>query len=336
MRRATANPPGARPARRRLLELSEAHALTGLTIVLILFFTFLPATQDTFPTTGNLQVTLGAQAVLLAISLAVLLPLIGGVWDFSPGATAGLASVLAASYGASSGSVLVAVLVAAGTGLTIGVINGLLVTVAKINSVIATFGMTIVIAGVVQWKSRGNSIVEGIPSSLLDFGASKLLGLPTVVWVAFVLALVIHYLLRHTPYGRELQAVGSNRLAAGLVGIRLELVTVSAFVVGGLLAGLAGALQLARSGAGNPTIGPGFTLPAFAAVFLGAIAIVPGRWNVWGMVIAILFLGALNSGLNLAGVDPYVNNLANGLALLSGVGIANLIARRRGRILTTA
>jgi ribose transport system permease protein len=324
------------PPRRRLLEVCEAHALTGLTVVLIVVFALLPATQETFPTTGNLQVTVGAQAVLLAISLAVLLPLIANVWDFSPGATAGLASVLGASYGASSGSVTVAVLVAAGTGLAIGLVNGVLVTVAKINSVIATFGMTILIAGIVQWKSDGNSIVEGIPQGLLDFGAANFLGLPAVAWLAFALAAAIFYLLRHTPYGRYLYAVGSSRPAATLVGIRVDLVTLSAFVIGGLMAGLAGALQLARSGAGNPTIGPGFTLPAFAAVFLGAIAITPGRWNVWGMVIAIVFLGALNSGLNLAGVDPYINNFANGFALLTGVGVANLIARRRGRALTTS
>jgi ribose transport system permease protein len=99
---------------------------------------------------------------------------------------------------------------------------------------------------------------------------------------------------------------------------------------------VAGAIILARTGAGNPTVGPGYILPAYAAVFLGAIAIHPGRWNVGGVVVAILFLGALNSGLTLAGANPYVNLLVNGFALLIGVGVANLFARQRGRTLTTS
>ena len=85
-----------------------------------------------------------------------------------------------------------------------------------------------------------------------------------------------------------------------------------------------------------PLIGPGYTLPAYAAVFLGAVAIRPGTVNVWGTVIAIVFLAVLNNGLSLAGASPYVANVANGLALLTGVALANALARKRGRVIETA
>jgi ribose transport system permease protein len=317
----------------RLVALGEAAALPILTVGLFVLFSLMPASSDTFPTAANIQTTLADQAVLILVALAVLLPVVTGVWDFTPGATMGIASVFAASVFAGSGSVLLATLTAGAVGLGVGLVNGLLVTRAKINSVIATFGMTIIIAGLVQLKTRGTSIVQGIPESLTEFGNAPFLGsmVPTIIVVALAVALGVNYGLEHTPVGRYLFAIGSNRVAARLVGVRVTALTSLAFALGGTLAGLAGVLQVARTGAGNPTIGPAFTLPAYAAVFLGAVAIRPGQWNVWGVVIAILFLGTLNSGLVLAGAEPYVNALANGSALLVGVGVANAIAKKRGR-----
>lgn len=332
-----AAPAGRGPGRgARGLELGERFALVGLAALLIAVFSLLPASSEIFPTTANLQIVLADQAVLLAVSLAILVPIVTNVWDFSPGATAGLAAVLAASAASSSGSIAVGVGAALLAGLAIGVVNGFLVTVAKINSVIATFGMTIVISGLVQWKTGGNSIVRDIPAGLTAFGTSNVLGVPKIALAALAFAGLAYYVLRWTPYGRYLFAIGSSRPAARLVGLRVEALTFSTFVVAGLLAGVAGALLLARTGAGNPLVGPGYTIPAYAAVFLGAVAIQPGRWNVPGVVVAIFFLGALNSGLTLSGVDPFVNDLANGAALLAGVGVANLLARQRGRTLTTS
>jgi ribose transport system permease protein len=315
---------------------AEAYALLALTIALIFLFSLLPASSETFPTSANVRVLLGDQAIAILVALAVLVPVVTRVFDFTPGATAGLAAIFAASVVSSSGSVVLAVGVAVLTGAVIGLINGLLVSFGKINSVIATLGMTILIQSVVEWKTHGNSIVEGIPPSVTDFGATNFLGIPKVFAVAIVAAVVVHYLLRHTAFGRELYAVGANQSAARLVGLRVDRLTLVTFVVGGVLAGIGGALLLARSGAGNPTIGPGFTLPAYAAVFLGVTSIRPGRWNVGGVLVAIAFLGVLNSGLNLAGAQGYLTSLANGLALLIGVGLANLFARRRGRPLVTS
>jgi ribose transport system permease protein len=315
---------------------AEGYALVGLLLALAAFFSVLPSTSDTFSTAANLRVLLSDQSILLIISLAVMYPIITGVWDFTPGANAGMAAIFAASVGASSGSVILAIAAALAVGLCVGVVNGLLVTVGKINSVIATFGMTIIIAGVVQLKTGGNSIVSGIPSGFASFGSSSVLGIPKLFWVAIIVSLVAYYTLRRTPYGRYLYAIGSRRSAATLVGIRTESLTFSTFVISGLIAGIAGVLILCRSGTGNPQVGGDFIIPAYAAVFLGATSITPGRWNVWGLVIAILFLGTLNSGLTLMGAQPYVNDFANGAALLVGVGFANLLARQRGRDLTTA
>jgi ribose transport system permease protein len=321
--------PGARSG--RLGELAEAYALAAFTVALLIFFSILSASSATFATADNFRIVAAEQSILLIISLAVLVPIVCNAWDFTPGAVAGLAAVFAASTVASSGSIVLAILVALGVGLAIGAINGVLITKFRINSVIATLAMTIVISGIVQWKTNGNTIVNGIPKSLTNFGAGSWLGVPRIAWVAIVAAVLLSLVLTRTVYGRRLYAVGSSSSAARLVGLRNERLIFGTYLISGALSAVAGVLLLARTGSGNPQAGPGFILPAYAAVFLGASAVFPGRWNVWGVVIAVIFLGVLNSGLTLAGANPYVNSLVNGLALIAGVGVANLLARRRGR-----
>lgn len=328
----TGGPGTARKRRRRSLgEIGEAYALVALLAAVIAFFLILPASSATFGTSANLRIVLADQAVLLVICLAILFPIVTNSWDFTPGASAGMCAIFAASTVASSGSILVALGATLGVGLLVGIVNGLLVTKARIDSVIATLGMTIVIAGVVQWKTGGTALLEHIPKGLTKLNSENLVGVPVLAWIALAIAALCYYVLRHTVYGRSLYAIGSNRSAARLVGIRTERLILSAYLISGILGGAAGMILLARTGAGNPSVGPGYLLPGYAAVYLGGTAITPGRWNVWGVVVAVVFLGVLNSGLTLAGAESYVNNFANGIALFVGVGVANLLARRRGR-----
>ena len=310
----------------------EGLVLPALLVGLLVLFSLLPATSDTFPTAANLKVVLGDAAVLLLVALAILVPIVCGVWDFTPGAVAGMAAVFGASVSAGSAGVVGAIAVAIGIGLAIGAVTGALVTRTRVNSVIATLGMTIVISGIIDWKTGGESIVAGIPRFILDAGSASVAGIPATMVVALVFTLVVHVTLEHTPFGRYLHALGSNRSAARLTGLPVGRLVATAFVISGALAAIAGLLLLARSGAGNPTIGPDLTLPAFAAVFLGSTSVRPGQWTVPGVLVAVAFLASLDSGLTLAGASPYVNSFANGFALLGGVIAANLLAHRRGRV----
>jgi ribose transport system permease protein len=324
-------PSEAQPRSSRLAELAEAASLPLLLVAMAVFFLVLPASGESFGNVANFKIILADGAILLVVCLAILFPMVTNTWDFSPGASAGLCAIVAASVVNSSGSVTVALLAALATGAVIGAINGVLVTRLRVHSVIATLGMTIIIAGFVQWRTDGNALLRGIPQSVTNFGSDSFLAIPLLMWVGLLLAFVAFYILRRTIFGRDLHAIGSNLSAARLMGLRIERFVFVAYVIGGLLAACAGMLILARTGAGNPGVGPGYLLPAYAAVFLGATTITPGRWNVWGSLVAVLFLGALNSGLTLAGASSYVNSFANGLALFVGVGVANVLAHRRGR-----
>jgi ribose transport system permease protein len=149
--------------------------------------------------------------------------------------------------------------------------------------------------------------------------------------VLLAVALATHYLLEHTPYGRYLYALGENPVAARLIGLRTNLLGFSTFVVAGLLAAVGGILAVARSGGASPQLGDQVLLPAFAAAFLSAASIKPGRYNVLGLLVAVYFLAVINNGLNLMGVQPYVSSYVNGGALIVGVGMANYLGwKRRG------
>ena len=313
---------------RRFAHWAEAWALVILTIALALFFVFLPATSETFPTVGNLRVTLGAQSVLVIVAMGALIPLISGHYDFSVGAVAGLASVFCASSLSGGDPIPVALAIGVGVGLIVGAVNGLLVTVARVDSVVVTLGTATIVAGAVTWKTDGVSIVQGIPDSLTAL-SDPLIGIPKSFFIAIAVVAITYVLLRHTAFGRYVDAIGSNLGAARLVGLNTNRLVLTTFLLSGALAGLAGLIQVAVSGAGNPQVGENFTLPAIAAAFLSVAAIKPGRFNVWGTLVAIIFLAVLNSGLNLAGASSFVSDFANGGALIVGVALAATLGRRR-------
>jgi ribose transport system permease protein len=235
-----------------------------------------------------------------------------------------------------------AILVAVLLGLVVGLSTGNVVARIGVSSLIATLGLSTVLAGVVQWYTGGQSIISGISETLVDVGSGRLGDLPglaqvpvvrdipaTVVILA-VVALLVWWLLERTPYGRHLHGIGSNREAARLVGVPVKAYVLGAFGLSGLLAGVAGVLLVARNGVANPQVGTvADTLQALSAAFLGATAFKPGRFNVPGTLVAIFFLAFTVTGLSLAGVDAWINNVFNGLALFVAVLISTVVGRKR-------
>jgi ribose transport system permease protein len=313
----------------RLLHWAEAYALLILLVVIAIFFSVWSKTSDTFFTTANLQTVIGNQAVVAIIALGALIPLVCQEWDLSVGAIAGLAAVAAASLMSGGGSVLAAIALSIAIGAGIGALNGTIVTRARVHAVIATLGMSVILAGVIDQKTGGTAVVSNIPQGLTNFGSDNWLGIPRTAYVLLLMAVLVYYLLQHTPFGRYLYALGTNPGAAKLVGLRPKLLLFGAFLLAGLLSGIGGILQVARSGGADPRLGDSFTLPALAAAFLSAASVTPGRYNVGGVLIAVFFLATLNSGLNLAGAQPYVSSYVNGAALIIGVAMAAYLGRKR-------
>jgi ribose transport system permease protein len=312
----------------RLWRLLSAYSLVGLLLIVVVFFSLYGPTSSTYPTGANFRAIVGTQSVLAVVALAALVPLVCNEFDLSVGATAGVSSIFCASALSAGDSIIVAIAIGIAIGFVIGAVNAFVITRFGVNAVVTTLGMSTVLAGVAQAKTGGLSVVGHIPSSVTAFGSGNTLGIPTIAYAMIAIAILVAYLLGHTPFGRSIYAVGSNPTAAGLVGLRPARVLGWTFIVSGTLSGVAGVLQVARASGADPHIGESFTLPALAAAFLSPAAIRPGLFNTGGVLVAIFFLAALNGGLNLAGAANYISDFVNGIALILGVGLTVYLRRR--------
>ncbi len=315
----------------RALAFVERYALVMVFVAVLVFFSLWNETADTFATSANIKNVLGNQAVVAILSLGIMFPLVCGEFDFSVGPVAGLSQVLCAGFMARLGVPLaLAIAVGIGVGAAVGVVSGVATGRIGVNSLIVTLGISALVTGIVTWYTNSQSIINGISSDLTDLGAGDWFGVPRTLYVLAVVAAVVYYLLEHTPFGRYLYSIGSNPSAARLVGLPVERLVVVAFVLSGTLAGLAGVLLVARNGSASPQVGTvGDSLQALAAAFLGATAIKPGRFNVVGTLVAIFLLAFTVTGLSLAGVAGWINDVFNGAALFVAVLISTIVGRRR-------
>jgi len=314
----------------RSLKLLEAYALPLLTVVVFAFFALFPLSSRAFPTVNNVNVILGSQAVVALVAVAALFPLISGYFDFSLGATAAMSQVICAGLMSKSDMPLwIALLVGVLLGVLVGAVNGFFVTKLGMSPFVTTLGMAMFISGLMIWYTGGQTIVSGIDPALIKFGSSRILGLPTVFFITLLVAAIAWYFFTHTPFGRSLYAIGSNPTAAKLVGLPVTKNVWWSFIVAGAIAGVAGLMQLARSGSGTASDGNFLLFPALAAVFLGATAIRPGFFNVIGTIIGAVFVSLSVSGLTLSGASGWASNVFNGLALLAAVGLSTYLGRRQ-------
>jgi ribose transport system permease protein len=295
-------------------------AAAVLVVLVVVFSILLPST---FPTFQNVTTILSTQAILAILAIGLLLPLASGEFDlsigYSLGFTAMLTAVLSGTAHLPTALTIPIVLV---VGIAIGFVNGLAVVKRKINAFIATLGVGTILSGLTLWVSNGNVVFNGIPKDLLAIGRTQILGLPLTVFYMIIVVLVFWFILEQTPFGRYIHSIGAGRETVRLAGLPTDRLRMSAFVISGGMAALAGVLQTATVGSANPSAGPDFLLPAFAAAFLGATTIRPGRFNVWGTVLAVFLLAVGIAGLQQLGAPFWVSPVFNGGALVVAVGLA--------------
>ncbi|WP_104062255.1 ABC transporter permease [Arthrobacter sp. 4R501] len=302
-------------------------ARIALPLLLVLLIAIFSAVRpETFATVDNLKTVLNLQAVLTILAIGLLLPLIVGELDLSVAANLGLGLILVTGLTSQQGMPATAAMVIAVAACTaVGFINGLLVSKVGINSFIVTIGMSTILTGLIGAYTLGNVFYENIPEELTQLGQGNLLGIPLPVVIAAAIGLIVWYLLSQTPAGRFLYAIGGSRDAARLSGIAVPQLTVAAFAGAGALAGIAGIVQAGILGSGSPTVGPPMLLPAYAAVFLGATAFLPGTFNVWGTIIAVITLQVGTTGLALIGAPFWIEPLFTGTALIAAVAATRFL-----------
>lgn len=321
---ATAHAPG------KLNRFISRYALLLAWAIVIVFFSVLPQTAGVFPTLGNFATILGSNAVVACLALAIIVPLITGDYDLSVANNLTLSGVVLAHLNVNMGwPILPAIAVALVLGALIGLVNAAIILYFRVDSLIVTLGMGTFLAGVSLWVSNANT-VSGVARELVNWVIiERLFGIPISFYYVLVLGIIMWFVFEYTPLGRRMLIVGRGRSVAKLSGIRVERVRGGSFVVSGLISAFGGVIYVGTTGAADPTSGAAFLLPAFAAAFLGATAIYPGRFNPLGALAAVGFLGTGIAGFQLLGAQSFVQQLFYGGALVIAVALAQLARKRK-------
>ena len=322
----------AAPPRRRFdwVRFAEAYALLGGILVLGAVFGVLR--PQSFLTWANITTMLGSQAVLVVLTLALIIPLTAGDYDLSVASVLTLSGMIVAVLNAQHGwPIAGAMLVALAAGIVTGLVNAGFILYFRIPSLIVTLGSGTFINGVVLWMS-GSMTVSGVSSALTDWVVvRRLFGIPLAFYYALLLCVLLWYFFEYTTTGQRLLFVGRGREVARLSGIRVDRARLLSLVASGFLSSCAGILYAGTIGAADPLSGLTFLLPAFAASFLGATSISPGRFNPWGSLVAVYFLVTGITGLTILGIETYVQNLFYGGGLVLSVALSQLVRNREAQ-----
>lgn len=309
-------------ARRRAVQVLSFKNISAIYILAVLFTVYALWVPDTFLTVQVWKSLLATGAITALATVGLVLPLAAGVFDLAVGAEIGFGAIvfawLLSKHGVPVGPAFLLVMaVSAG----IGVVSGLLITKARIDSFITTLGMSSILLALIAWVSDGQQILN-LGTTAQEVATGQFLGIAHPVWIMLFVGLVVWYVLQRTPVGRRVYATGGNAAAARLAGVRTSAVIVAVLAACGAIAGLSGSLISAQLATGDPTVGPAYLLPAYAAAFLGSTQFRGGRYNVWGAVLAVYVLAVGVKGLQLGGAPTWIPDLFNGAALILAVGMA--------------
>lgn len=318
----------AAPSSSRLLGSAGRYLLVIVLLALCALFSLLR--PDSFFTASNFSGLFVNQVVVVFAAIGLIAPLIVGELDLSVGYVVGFGQALVVALMTLLGlPTLPSVVLTLLACVAVGLLNGLLVVRFEINSLIATLAVGNILYGIVLWFTGGTILFQDVPASFLSIAQTALLGVPLPIWYALLLIAAVEVVLQFMPIGRRMYAVGGNRRAATLTGIRVPRVVIGSFCISALLCGMGGIVIASRLGSAQPELGPSFLMPAFASAFLGATTISPGRYNALGTAVAVYTVAVIVAGLQQLGVPFWAENIVYGVALAGGVGLSRRLTRMR-------
>ncbi|HWD06905.1 MAG TPA: ABC transporter permease [Amycolatopsis sp.] len=304
---------------------------SSLIITLVVLVVLLSTLNDNFLRTNNLLLIGSAITIMGLLSLVQTLVIILGALDISVGSMAGLASVISAMAFTATGSSIVGILAAVGTGIACGLVNGLIIIFGRVNPVVATLATLATYKGIAQVVSDGKAQgYTGADDLFIFLAKGSVLGLPTLVWVFLIVAAVLHFLLKYTDIGRNVFAIGGNDTAARLAGININRYIIGVYALVGVVAAVAGVLITARTGSGQPTSGSeGLELQAVTGAALGGTMLKGGKGSIVSTVLAVFILGVLDNGMSGLGINQFWQNVAHGALLVVAVVLQQLRSGER-------
>jgi len=294
--------------------LDKYKSLIGLIVLCVVITIVSPA----FMTLSNITNIFTQVSTNAIIAIGMTFVILTGVIDLSVGSTVAISGALAASILKSTNNIPLAILVAAITGIVIGLINGILISKGKLQAFIVTLATMTIFRGATLVFTNGTPISK-LSETFVKIGNGKIGFIPIPVIITIVILIISIYLLTQTRFGRYLYALGGNEDSAKLSGINTNKIKTLVYVISGFASSIAGIIITSRIGSASPNAGTSFELDAIAAVVIGGTSLSGGEGKITGTIIGALIIGVLNNGLNLMNVSPFYQSIVKGLVILIAV-----------------
>jgi L-arabinose transport system permease protein len=299
----------------------------GMLVVFLLVFVGCAIFVPNFFTFVNMKGLALSVTTVGIIACTMLFCLAAGDFDLSVGSVVAMAGVLAAAVVNKTGSVPFGIITAILAGGLVGLVNGFVIAQLGINALITTLATMQIVRGLAFIACDGRPIGV-IDDRFFTLGITNVLGVPTPVWIMVGCFVVFGVLLHRTIFGRNTLAVGGNREAAYLAGIRVARLKIVIFTLQGLIAAFAGVILASRMTSGQPNTGQGLELQVISACVLGGVSLTGGVGTMLGVVVGVLIMGTVNNAMNLLNIPPFYQYVASGGILLAAVLLDRLKHRR--------
>ncbi len=313
---------------RNLLKIRELP----IAVVLVAFFSIAAlGNHALFSFSGLHDLLFGSSIICLLVSAETLIIVMKHI-DLSIGSTIGFASYIIGKNASNGHGLLYCLILGVLFGLAVGAVNGVLVAYFKLPSLVVTLGTLYLVRGLFNQVAGGDFInSDKVPHVLTFMASHTFVRIPYLFIVSLVLALIVGFYMRNFRSGRDLYAIGSNLPAAYLAGIKVEKRTFWAFTAAGGIAGLGGALLIARFGQAQANSGLGIELSVVAACVVGGVAIAGGIGTVFGAIIGALLLQTIVLALGALGVSQFWQGVVNGALLIAAISLDKVLSARSQR-----
>ncbi|HEY3867888.1 MAG TPA: ABC transporter permease [Actinocrinis sp.] len=310
----------------------------GIALLIVVVVAVTAVNNHDFLSASSVQQLLTGAALIALLGVGETLVLVTRNVDLSVGSVLGLSAyVVGDLFKNDHIPVLLGFVIAILIGTAAGALNGFIVTVLRVPSLVITLAMLYVIRGVDSLLVNGKTVdPSAIPSAFTEVGYRTVLGVPWLAIIVVVVVAVAGYAMRSFRSSRELYAIGSNPDAANLAGVPIGRRVFTSFVISGSLAGLAGALFLALHAQVDNSAGLGYELTVVAAVVVGGVAIFGGSGTVVGAALGALLLNTINQALVASRISAFYNEAIAGALLLAAIGVDRWLSLRVTRSLTSA
>lgn len=298
----------------------------GFIVIFLIWAIYLALNTRNFATANNLFTVLRQASIIGVVAIGAHYIILLGDMDLSLAANLSLTGVVMASLMVNNElPPILAAVMTLGLGALIGLVNGLVITRLKINSIITTLGMMSILEGLAFILTQGKTIFGDSINGIKFLSSGTILdAIPVPVIILFVFYAVAFVVLRRTTYGAYVFASGNNSKAAWLAGVSVDRVKVATYILAGMLAAFGGVMQIARQGTATAGMGSDFLFPILTAVVLGGASLTGGRGKIFNTLIAAIFLTTITNGMVLLGISIYTQRVISGLILIVALSLDRL------------